>query len=115
MTTHLTKKKLIKTIEHDNTTREYILYVLESYYSKSKVPLVLNFHGYGGTAENYMNTVDMRSLADSNGTILIYPQGLELNNKVQSKDEDYSTHWNTGLLEKKETKVSRMIWVILIH
>jgi len=73
------------------------LYVPESYYSKSKVPLVLNFHGYGGTAENYMNTVDMRSLADSNGTILIYPQGLELNNKVQSKDEDYSTHWNTGL------------------
>ena len=101
MTTHLTKKKLIKTIEHDNTTRKYILYVPESYYSKSKVPLVLNFHGYGGTAENYMNTADMRSLADSNGTILIYPQGLELIT-AQSKDEDYSTHQNIFKITQEE-------------
>ena len=43
-----------------------------------------------------METADMRPLSDESGAILVYPQGLELNNIVQSKEEDYSTHWNTG-------------------
>ena len=87
----------MQSISHAGVNREYILYVPNSYQASNNVPLVFNFHGYGGTAEDHMNTADMRPLADMNGAILVYPQGLELNNIVQSKDEDYSTHWNTGI------------------
>ena len=78
------KKKLIRTLKHNNTTREFILYVPESYYSKSKVPLVLNFHG-GTSLKHIEETADMRQLSDESGVILAYPQGLELNNIVQVK------------------------------
>ena len=91
------KNELMQSISHAGVNREYILYVPNSYQASNNVPLVFNFHGYGGTAEDHMNTADMRPLADMNGAILVYPQGLELNNIVQSKDEDYSTHWNTGI------------------
>jgi len=72
------------TISHDNITREYILYVPQSY-SDQAVPLLFNFHGFGDTAEQYMNYVDMRSLAESEQFILVYPQGSCL---------DGSPHWN---------------------
>ena len=72
------------TISHDNITREYILYVPQSY-SDQAVPLLFNFHGFGDTAEQYMNYVDMRSLAESEQFILVYPQGSCLNG---------ASHWN---------------------
>ena len=72
------------TISHDNIIREYILYVPQSY-SDQAVPLLFNFHGFGDTAEEYMNYVDMRSLAESEQFILVYPQGGCLNG---------ASHWN---------------------
>ena len=41
---------LARTLVHDGMTREYILYVPDSYDGTSEVPLMLNFHGYGGVA-----------------------------------------------------------------
>jgi len=76
------------TLVHDGETREYILYVPNSYTGTTAVPLMLNFHGYGGQAEAHMSDADMRPLADAENFILIYPQGSCL---------DGSPHWNTGL------------------
>ena len=36
---------------------------------------MLNFHGYGGSASDRMQAADMRSLADNENFILVYPQG----------------------------------------
>ena len=43
------------------------------------------FHGFGGSANEFMNYADMRSAAESNIFILVYPQGRVL---------DGSSHWN---------------------
>jgi len=46
---------------------------------------MLNFHGFGGSASDYMQEADMRSLAEVDTFILVYPQGSCL---------DGSSHWN---------------------
>ena len=65
-----------------------IIYVPDSYDETSEVPLMLNFHGYGGTANQQLKFADMRPLADMENFILVYPQGTLL---------DGDPHWNAGL------------------
>jgi len=77
-----------ETLMHDGITREYILHVPEIYDGSVQVPLMLNFHGYGGIASEYMGWADMRPVADTENFILVYPQGTLL---------DGSPHWNAGL------------------
>ena len=77
-----------QTLFHDGITREYIIYVPGSYDGTSKVPLMLNFHGYGGFANQYLKYADMRPLADIENFILVYPQGTLLGGYP---------HWNSGL------------------
>ena len=79
------------TILHNGITREYILYVPEIYSDNVSVPLLINFHGGGGTATGHMYVADMRPIADTANFILVYPQGLEL-------DNGGSTHWNSMLV-----------------
>ena len=74
-----------QTIVHDGLNREYVLYIPNSYDGTSSVPLMLNFHGFGGSASDYMQEADMRSLAETDTFILIYPQGSCL---------DGLSHWN---------------------
>ncbi|MDG1966282.1 MAG: PHB depolymerase family esterase [Flavobacteriaceae bacterium] len=74
-----------QSIVHDGFNREFVLYIPNSYSSKSSAPLMINFHGFGGIASNYMQEADMRSLAEANTFILIYPQGSCL---------DGLSHWN---------------------
>ena len=79
------------TILHNGITREYILYVPEIYSDNFPVPLLINFHGGGGTATGQMYVADMRPIADTANFILVYPQGLEL-------DNGGSSHWNSMLV-----------------
>lgn len=75
----------VRRIKHNGITREYILYIPESYNGSTKVPLLFNFHGYGGKIKDYINEADMRSVAEANNFILVYPQGSLLNG---------FSHWN---------------------
>jgi polyhydroxybutyrate depolymerase len=75
----------VQSIVHDGVNREYVLYIPNSYDGTSSVPLMLNFHGFGGSASDYMQRADMRSLAEVDTFILVYPQGSCL---------DGSSHWN---------------------
>ena len=74
-----------QTIVHDGIEREYILYVPNSYDGTSAVPLLLNFHGFGGSGSEFINDADMRAEAEANSFILVYPQGSCLNG---------ASHWN---------------------
>lgn len=78
------------TITHDGVNREYVLYVPEIYDENAPAPLVINFHGGGGTATGQLYLSDMRPIADTANFILVYPQGLKL-------DGGGSTHWNSML------------------
>ena len=75
-----------QSLVHDGETRQYVLYVPATYDGSESYPVMFNFHGNGDSAQNYFNYVDMTDLADMNGFILVYPQGLPL--------EDDPSHWN---------------------
>ena len=75
-----------KTFSHDNVNRNYLVYIPNSYDSEIDYPLMFLFHGFGGIASEFMNTADMRDLAESKNFIVVYPQGLDL--------AGTGSHWN---------------------
>lgn len=74
-------------IDHADTERSTLLYVPESYDAATAHPLVLNFHGFGGTSSDQIEWADMRPLAEREGVVLLYPQGTLL---------EGSSHWNAA-------------------
>ena len=51
-------------------------------------PVLLNFHGFGGNAKDYINyESDFRDVAEQEGVILVYPQGSLLSG---------FSHWNAA-------------------
>ena len=57
---------------HDGIEREYLVYVPNEYDASISIPLVVNFHGFGGTAyDHYKYTSDMTSLADTANFLLV--------------------------------------------
>ncbi len=85
--TAIAQQTINSSITHDNIQRTYILYVPASYVAGSPIPLMLSYHGLGQTNNDYMNQGDFRSIADTAGFILAYPQGTIFND---------NTHWNVG-------------------
>ena len=77
-----------ETISVNGENREFIMYVPTSYDGNTALPIFLNFHGFGGTASDFMAETNMRSLAEEENFILVYPQGSLL---------DGSPHWNSAL------------------
>ncbi len=75
-----------KTFSHDNVNRNYLIYIPDSYDSEIDYPLMFLFHGFGGIATQFINTADMRDLAESKNFIVVYPQGLDL--------AGTGSHWN---------------------
>ena len=75
-----------KTFSHDNVNRNYLIYIPDSYDSEIDYPLMFVFHGFGGIATQFINSADMRDLAESKNFIVVYPQGLDLGGT--------GSHWN---------------------
>ena len=75
-------------ISHDGIERQFLMYNPDSNNNESKKPLLINFHGFGGQVNQYFEWSNMRSLADSEDFILVYPQGTDLGG---------SSHWNAAL------------------
>lgn len=68
-----------KSLAHGTEKRRYIVYTPPSYASDSTTPypVVLNFHGGGMTMAEQMLYTGMNRVADTEGFIVVYPQGLE--------------------------------------
>lgn len=71
-----TAQLMNRTVDVDGVTREFLMYLPSSYDPSSPSPMMLSYHGGSGTANDQLQLSDMRSLADANGVILAYPQGL---------------------------------------
>jgi len=71
---------------HDGLSREYYLYIPDSLVTSA--PLLFVFHGYSGSANGIMNYSGLNQIADENGFVVCYPQGL-------IDDWDYA-FWNVG-------------------
>jgi polyhydroxybutyrate depolymerase len=74
-------------ITHDEMQRSYILYTPSTYDGSVSAPLVLNFHGFGGSAAGQMSNGDFRPLAEMYGFLVVHPQGTRLLG---------IPHWNVG-------------------
>ena len=83
---------------HDDTEREYLTYIPSGYSHTNEAPIVLNFHGLGGTASGQLALSDWRGLAEKHGIILLYPQGLEL--------QKGGSHWNPDPVSSDSKSIS---------
>lgn len=89
------------TIEHNGRTREYILHLPASYDSSDPVPMIINFHGYGGCASDHaINVGDLNSLADNENFIVAYPQAV-----VGEKGDVYWDPGDNGIQSIEENDV----------
>jgi polyhydroxybutyrate depolymerase len=58
------------------TTRTYRLHVPAGYNPQTPLPLILVFHGHGGTAASMEAATGFSTLADQQRFLVVYPQGL---------------------------------------
>lgn len=74
------------TMEYDGLQREYYVYVPSGV--KEDSPMLMMLHGYGSMIELFVESTNLKELADEDKVILVYPEGtpaLGLN------------HWNANL------------------
>ena len=69
------QQQIDRTLFYDGQEREYLVYVPASYDATNEFPVLLNFHGGSGYAEDFIYTNDMRPIADTANFIAVYPQG----------------------------------------
>jgi polyhydroxybutyrate depolymerase len=62
-------------LDHNGRQRSYLLTVPSTL--EERAPLVLNFHGAGGTAEQHRFLTDLDPLAEAKGFVVAYPEGLD--------------------------------------
>lgn len=60
-----------------DTTRNYVVYVPENLADQTPVPLVLDFHTLGGDPSGEAMSSGYRELADQEGFIVAFPEGIE--------------------------------------
>lgn len=66
----------LKNITWEDTTRQYLEYVPESYDSSTPTPVVFIFHGLGGNMYEVRENADFDRIADAHGWITVAPQAL---------------------------------------
>lgn len=66
-----------KMIECSGVARTYFVHAPASLRQDTTVPMVLVFHGGGGTAVGMAKMTNMTQLSDSKGFVVVYPQGME--------------------------------------
>jgi polyhydroxybutyrate depolymerase len=76
----------LHTFSINNETRQYYLYTPDSL--GPGVPLLFVLHGYTGSALSIMNYSAINQIADQNGFVVCYPQGL-----IDDMDNAF---WNVG-------------------
>ena len=74
-----------RSIQHNGQQRSYLQYAPDLDYAEEKRPLVIVLHGGGGTGRSIVRLTEGRfnELADVNGFVVVYPEGIK-------------KHWNEG-------------------
>ncbi|MBL0045105.1 MAG: prolyl oligopeptidase family serine peptidase [Flavobacteriales bacterium] len=65
------------TISHNGITRDHITYVPTGYTQGTPTPLVFVMHGFTQSASAIMNATDFNALAELEGFIVAYPNGVD--------------------------------------
>jgi polyhydroxybutyrate depolymerase len=62
-------------LQYDGRDRSYVVHVPPAARGRAPLPVVLSFHGGGGTAEHQQGTTRMHELGAKEGFIVVYPNG----------------------------------------
>jgi len=65
-----------KTLKIGSATRNYVLHVPSGYDGKKAVPLVIDFHGFGGSGPNERTSSPYPAQTDPDGVVMAFPTGL---------------------------------------
>ena len=85
-----------ESIMHNGIQRDYILYIPAIYDGNTDIPLVLNFHGIESNATEQMFYGDFRDIADTEGFILVHPEGTFLNGYQHWNVDSFTPGTTTG-------------------
>lgn len=64
-------------VKINDTLRQFTAYKSSKIKEGKKVPLLLNFHGFGMTALEHMMYTKTNELAEEKGFVVVYPQGIK--------------------------------------
>jgi polyhydroxybutyrate depolymerase len=86
----LSGSNLRTSLVHDNLKRTFNIYIPQSFNNSIPSPLVIALHGRGGNGESMILVTlkGFNKLADQDGSIVVYPDGIELN-------------WNDGRMDEE--------------
>jgi polyhydroxybutyrate depolymerase len=76
------------TIDVDGVERSFLVHAPPSYDGTTRMPVMLDFHGLTGNSNGQRNLTGFDDVADAEGFIAIYPQGLP--------NENGQNAWNAG-------------------
>ena len=76
-----------RTLQVGTVSRSYVLHLPAAYDGKKAAPLVLDFHGVGGTGTTELGSSPYPSLLDPAGVVMAFPDGLK---------GPAGTAWNVG-------------------
>jgi len=85
----------LEKIDSGGQIREYQIHIPPTYRMDQPVALVLGFHGNGGTAGMFEEYSGLSALADREGFIMVYPQGMgeiptwEINAVTDNRDVQF--------------------------
>ena len=77
----------------NNQKRTYDLHLPKNYDLQKPTPVVLNFHGGGGSALGHAKLSRFNEASDKFGFIAVYPVGTRPDGKLNNK---YQRYWNPG-------------------
>jgi poly(3-hydroxybutyrate) depolymerase len=63
-------------LESAGKRRQFLVHIPASYRPGDVLPLILNFHGYESSASQQEDISEMSVLSESEGFIVVYPEGL---------------------------------------
>lgn len=79
----------IRTLNHGNRTRSYVMHIPPGYDPKVATAVVLVFHGGLSNAQTVRQTTKMDAVSDAKGFIVVYPNGT-------GRFKDRLLTWNGG-------------------
>lgn len=76
LVTMFAQAQVAATIQHNGITRNHITYVPTGYDGTTSVPLVFVLHGFTQSNTAIMNATGFNAVAEANGFIAVYPNGV---------------------------------------
>ena len=84
------------TLDIKKMRRRYLVHLPESYNETLQWPVVIMFHGGGGTAKSAISTTEWTTKADKEGFIAVFPEGTSPNPSLPGRFIGNPQSWNDG-------------------